>query len=63
MQVKGVEAAANKEVEVLFGEAVGGCQNLYLGAVFSRVSDAITAAFPGGNRALPTSAELQKCIA
>ena len=37
-------------------------QNAYLAAALQRMSDAVSAAFPGGNRALPTAAELQKCI-
>ena len=37
-------------------------QNGYLAAALARMTDAVAAAFPGGARALPTSAELQKCI-
>lgn len=37
-------------------------QQAYLGAVLTRLSDAAGAAFPGGNRALPSSAELHKLI-
>ena len=37
-------------------------QNGYLAAALARMTDAVSAAFPGGARALPTSAELQKCI-
>ena len=50
-----------KQEEALF-EAASCCQNLYLGSVLSRVSDAVNAAFTGGNRALPTAAELHKYI-
>lgn len=42
--------------------AVAPFQQAYLGATLARLSDAVSAAFPGGNRALPTSAELQKLI-
>ena len=42
--------------------AIGPFQQAYLGACLTRMSDAATAAFPGGSRALPTSAELQKFI-
>ncbi len=37
-------------------------QQAYLGAVLTRLSDAAGAAFPGGNRALPSAAELHKLI-
>lgn len=37
-------------------------QNGYLASALARMTDAVAAAFPGGARALPTSAELQKCI-
>lgn len=43
-------------------EAVSCCQNLYLASVLARVSDAVNLTFTGGNRALPTAAELHKCI-
>ena len=42
--------------------AIAPFQQAYLGACLTRMSDAATAAFPGGSRALPTSAELQKFI-
>jgi len=50
-----------REEEKLFG-AASCCQNLYLASVLARVSDAVNSAFAGGNRALPTAAELHKCI-
>ena len=62
MQVKGVRPAANAEEQDALLAAAGACQNAYLGAALSRMSDAVSAAFPGGNRALPTTAELHKCI-
>lgn len=61
--MRGAEPAFDDKTEESVLEALNGCQNLYLGAVFGRISDAIISAFPGGSRALPTSAELQKCIA
>ena len=38
-------------------------QNAYLAASLTRMSDAVTTAFPGTSRTLTSSAELQKCIA
>lgn len=61
-QVKGVMPAAAPETQEAVVAATASCMNLYLAAVLSRVSDAVTLAFPGGNRALPTAAELHKCI-
>ena len=37
-------------------------ESAYLANVLSSMSDAVTLAFPGGNRPLPTAADLQKCI-
>ena len=44
-------------------EAVGDFRSAYLAAVLARLSEAAGAAFPGGTRALPTAADLQKSIA
>ncbi len=38
-------------------------QQAYLAACVQRLTDSAVAAFPGGARALPPAAELQKCIA
>lgn len=51
-----------EEEAVALMAAIGPFQQAYLGACLTRMSDAATAAFPGGSRALPTSAELQKFI-
>lgn len=62
-QVKGVGGTVTLAQRQDLVEAARPFQNAYLAAALSRLSDAVTAAFPGGSRALPTSAELQKCIA
>lgn len=63
---KGSSAAGNglsrAQEEALLGVAAP-FQAAYLAAVLSRMTDGVSAAFPGGTRALPSSAELQKCIA
>ena len=62
LQIKGVSPAATQvEEEALVG-ATSCCQNLYLGSVLTRVTDAVNTAFTGGTRALPTAAELHKYI-
>ena len=62
LQVKGaVPVLTEGQVEGLLA-AVAPFQQAYLGATLARLSDSVSAAFPGGNRALPTSAELQKLI-
>lgn len=38
-------------------------QNAYLTATSTRLREALVSAFPGGNRALPTAADLQRAIA
>ena len=38
------------------------CRDAYLGMVLSRLNGAVSAAFPGGSRPLPSAADLQKCI-
>ena len=42
--------------------AVAPFQNAYLSAVLGRLSDGVSAAFPGGSRALASSADLQRLI-
>ena len=42
--------------------AVAPFQNAYLSAALGRLSDGVAAAFPGGARALASSAELQRLI-
>ena len=54
--------AASPEQQEALLEAAAPFQNAYLAASLHRMSDAVSAAFPGGNRALPTAADLQKCI-
>ena len=62
VQVKGVEPALTEEQgEAVLG-AVSAFQQSYLGSYLTRMSDAAISTFPGGNRSLPTSAELQKFI-
>jgi hypothetical protein len=62
LQVKGVvPGLTEEEAEGLMG-AISPFQQAYLGACLTRMSEAAMAAFPGGSRALPTSAELQKFI-
>jgi len=60
--VKGVIPGVDPVQEEGLFEAVSCCQNLYLASVLARVSDAVNLTFTGGNRALPTAAELHKCI-
>ena len=62
VKVKAVRAAATAEEQEELVNATAVCQNAYLAAVLARVSEAVNAAFAGGNRALPTAAELHKCI-
>ncbi|KAL3159741.1 hypothetical protein ABBQ38_010147 [Trebouxia sp. C0009 RCD-2024] len=61
--VKGVAAAVTPEQQAELLDAAAPFQNAYLGASLTRMSDAVTAAFPGTSRTLTSSAELQKCIA
>lgn len=61
-QVKGVEPVLVEDETEAVVAAVAPFQQAYLGSCLSRMSDAATSAFPGGNRSLPTSAELQKLI-
>lgn len=63
VQVKGVAAAVAPEQQAEVVNAAAPFQNAYLGASLARMSDAVTAAFPGTSRTLTSSAELQKCIA
>lgn len=63
MQVKGVAAAVGAEQQADLVNTAAPFQNAYLGAALTRISDAVTAAFPGTSRTLTSSAELQKCIA
>ena len=62
VQLRGVPPAASPEQQEALLEAAAPFQNAYLAASLQRMSDAVGAAFPGGNRALPTAADLQKCI-
>ena len=62
LKVKSVRPAATAEEQDELVNATAVCQNVYLAAVLARVSEAVNAAFAGGNRALPTAAELHKCI-
>lgn len=62
VQVKGVAPAVLPEQQEELLAAAAPFQNAYLAASLQRLSDVVTAAFPGGNRSLPTPAELQKCI-
>ncbi|EIE21637.1 hypothetical protein COCSUDRAFT_30131 [Coccomyxa subellipsoidea C-169] len=61
-EVKGVEPALVEDETEAVVAAVAPFQQAYLGSCISRMSDAAASAFPGGNRSLPTSAELQKFI-
>lgn len=63
VQVKGVVPAVTREQQAEVVNAAAPFQNAYLGAALTRMSDAVTAAFPGTSRTLASSAELQKCIA
>ena len=62
VQVKGAEPVLTEDETEAVVAAVAPFQQAYLGTCLTRMSDAATAAFPGGNRSLPTSAELQKFI-
>ncbi|DBA86122.1 hypothetical protein WJX77_008098 [Trebouxia sp. C0004] len=61
--VKGVMPAVTAEQQAELIDTAAPFQNAYLGASLTRMSDAVTAAFPGTSRTLTSSAELQKCIA
>jgi len=61
-QVKGVVPGLTEDEAEGLMASIGLFQQAYLGACLTRMSDAATAAFPGGSRTLPTSAELQKFI-
>ncbi len=61
-KVKGVEPALVEDETEAVVAAVAPFQQAYLGSCITRMSDAAASAFPGGNRSLPTSAELQKFI-
>ncbi|CAK0784167.1 hypothetical protein CVIRNUC_007370 [Coccomyxa viridis] len=61
-EVTGVVSGLTEEEAEALMAAIAPFQQAYLGACLTRMSDAATAAFPGGSRALPTSAELQKFI-
>ncbi|CAL8469379.1 g8920 [Coccomyxa elongata] len=61
-EVKGAEAVLTEDETEAVVAAVAPFQQAYLGTCLMRMSDAATSAFPGGNRSLPTSAELQKFI-
>lgn len=63
LQVKGVMPAVTSEQQAELIDTASLFQNAYLGASLARMSDAVTAAFPGTSRTLTSSAELQKCIA
>lgn len=60
--MKGAPAAVSDADAAAVLAAAAPFQNGYLAAALARMTDAVSAAFPGGARALPTSAELQKCI-
>jgi len=60
--MKGVLPAVTPEqLQQLLG-ATAPLQNAYLGGCLARMSDAVTAAFPGGARSLPSPADVQKLI-
>ena len=60
--MKGAPAAVSDADAAAVLAAAAPFQNGYLATALARMTDAVSAAFPGGARALPTSAELQKCI-
>ncbi|KAK9840386.1 hypothetical protein WJX74_009033 [Apatococcus lobatus] len=60
--VRGVMPGVQPEGEEQLLQAAQPFQSAYLASVLSSMSDAVTLAFPGGNRPLPTAADLQKCI-
>lgn len=62
MQVKGVLSSVSREEEDGFVDATSSCQDLYLSAVLARVIDAVNTVFSGGNKPLPTAAELHRYI-
>lgn len=47
--------------EAVIGAAAG-FQNAYLASALARMADAVSQAFPGGNRPLPSTSDLQRCI-
>eukprot|EP00884_Botryococcus_braunii_P012366 jgi/Botrbrau1/2112/Bobra.0093s0019.1 len=60
--VKGTAPAFDpRHQEAVLAAAVS-FQNAYLAAALSRMSDAVSQAFPGGTRALPSTSDLQRCI-
>lgn len=61
-QVKGNLGVLGQEhLKLLLGSCQP-IQNAYLATSLSRLSEAVSAAFPGGPRTLPTTSETQKCI-
>ncbi|KAF5842008.1 hypothetical protein DUNSADRAFT_9888 [Dunaliella salina] len=60
--VKGVMPAVSQaQLQQLLG-ATAPMQGAYLAISLNRMSDAVTTAFPGGARSLPSPADVQKCI-
>lgn len=63
-EVKGSTAPAldaTQRTQLL--DAAMALQRAYVATCLQRMTDSAAAAFPGGARALPPAAELQKCIA
>jgi len=60
--MKGVTPAVTQtQLQQLLG-ATSPMQGAYLAISLNRMSEAVTAAFPGGARSLPSPADVQKCI-
>jgi hypothetical protein len=54
--------AAQPEQLLQLLHATGPFQNAYFSASLQRMSEAVLAALPGGQRQLPSPADVQKCI-
>lgn len=62
-RVRGVPPAAAPEQLPALLAAAAPFRDAYLAAALGRLQDVVGAAYPGGARALPSPADVQKCIA
>ncbi len=60
--MRGVPVAVQPEQLLQLLQATGPFQAAYFSGCLQRMSDAVLAAFPGGQRQLPSPADVQKCI-
>lgn len=62
-QIKGAPSAIEEKHMNLLLSVCQPIERAYLAASLMRMSEAVTLAFPGGTRTLPSPADVQKCIA